>query len=92
MTRECCHTQCSKRANFNLPGKSPEWCTEHKTSDMIDVNNKKCLAEGCFKIGSYDVPGGFRKYCVEHKKDGMVDIMSKKCAETNCKIQPNLSK
>jgi hypothetical protein len=34
---------CSKTASFNILGKPSEYCSEHKSNEMINVKHKKCL-------------------------------------------------
>ena len=79
---------CDKRATFNIASeKIAKFCKEHKSSDMIDVVNKKCEYENCNKHPVYNIIGSkIGKYCSKHKLDGMVDLIRKPCKNINCTI------
>jgi len=79
-------TFCSKSANFNLDGIKPAIkCAEHKSDDMVNVNNKKCNT--CKKnIPSFNLPGKKALYCAKCKTNEMVDVVHNKCkCKTNKK-------
>ena len=79
MTWKCCQPECSKRASFNIPGKPPEWCKDHKTSQMINVRDKKCLTPECNKIPSFSMPGDSPKWCGQHKTNEMINNKTQQC-------------
>jgi hypothetical protein len=71
-----------------VPGGKGMYCVKHKTADMVDVKNKRCVWDGCDKQPAFDVPGGKGMYCVKHKTADMVDVKNKQCAfdgEGGCK-------
>lgn len=69
--------QCGKRASFNVSGNKPVCCSKCKTSDMVDVKNKKCP---CGKYPSCNLPGKKNPiYCSKCKTDDMIDVVNKRC-------------
>ncbi|AGE53148.1 hypothetical protein PBCVFr5L_304L [Paramecium bursaria Chlorella virus Fr5L] len=73
----CNHPECKKQAFYNIQGLKARWCKTHKTSEMIDVKNKRC---SCGKRPNFNFPGETKGICcAECKKPGMIDVNNKKC-------------
>jgi hypothetical protein len=74
---------------FNIAGMPARYCIAHKSSEMINVKNKKCKYEGCIKYPVFnykDTNGGI--YCDTHKLSEMIDVVSKRCKYEGCNIRP----
>lgn len=84
----CAQKDCPvKHPTYNVKGeKKGKYCKEHKTSDMIDVDNPTCGYVGCPKQPCYGIKGNKVKYCVEHKDNTMMNIVSKRCKQTDCTV------
>jgi len=79
------------RASFNVIGKPPRYCSQHKETEMINTASNKCIHadrdtnEKCIKRASYNYPNyKHPKYCLRHKLDGMTNVASKKCRHKGC--------
>ena len=71
---------CDTRPSYNIRGlKTPIYCKDHKTDDMIDIiKHKTCI--DCDIRPSYNIRGLKQGiYCKDHKTDGMVDVVNKTC-------------
>jgi hypothetical protein len=74
---------CSKTASFNILGKPPEYCSDHKSNEMINVKHKKCLE--CDKLPYFNyINEKNGLYCSEHAKENMINIKSKVCEFYGC--------
>jgi len=80
----CKELGCLKQAIYNLIGLKPKYCKTHKTDDMIDVNNKRCIEVGCLKMANFNLVGLKAKYCSIHKTVSMIDVKNKRCVEPDC--------
>ena len=81
----CNDKDCNKQASFNIRGKNPNYCGDHKIEGMVNVKNKTCLK--CEKIPAFNIRGSkCGIYCGDHKLAGMVDIRNKTCMK--CDKQP----
>ena len=57
MPKYCMHENCTQSPSYNIPTlKTPIYCKEHKSDDMIDVKSKRCIYENCTKNPSYNIP------------------------------------
>jgi len=85
--RKCSGPECTKAAIFGLSkGDSKKYCKAHKTPEMTDIVNKKCL--NCNKIPLFNFKGlKERLYCNEHKQPNMVNIVHRTCKEGDCTTQ-----
>lgn len=82
LSKLCANTGCDIHASYALPGKRPEVCQKHASSDMICVIGRTCEAPDCTSRSRYyDVPGGKGRFCTRHKDPGMVDVQNAKCDE-----------
>jgi hypothetical protein len=84
---KCSGPECTKAAIFGLSKEdSKKYCKAHKTLEMTDVTNKKCL--NCNKIPLFNFKGlKERLYCNEHKQPNMVNIVHRTCKEGDCIVQ-----
>ena len=86
----CAYEECNKQPSFNIDGKKPLYCFEHKKDSMINVKHKTCAEEGCKKQPKFNIEEEKKGlYCGVHKKEGMVDVVNKKCAHEGCYKQPS---
>lgn len=82
----CKHPACKKRASYNVVGLKARWCKVHKTSEMVDVANKKCP---CGTRPSFNLPGETKEICcAECKTPGMINVKNKLCP---CGKQPSFN-
>jgi len=80
----CKHSECKKKASYNVIGLKARWCKAHKTSDMMDVVHKKCP---CGRRSNFNFPGEkLGVYCNMCKTSDMVDVNHKKCP---CRKNPS---
>ena len=88
---KCIIEDCNKQASFGLKDdKIATHCKSHKSEEMVDVVNKKCLE--CDKIPLYNFKGvkpGI--YCNTHKKAEMVNVRHRYCIEKGCNTQASFS-
>lgn len=84
---KCSGPECTKAANFGLSKEDQKkYCKTHKTPEMTDIKNKKCL--NCNKIPLFNFKGlKERLYCSEHKQPNMVNIVHRTCKDGDCKVQ-----
>ena len=81
--KTCAIDTCTKRPIFNLQGeKKALYCKSHKTEEMVDVKNLKCLE--CNKRATYSLIGTKGMYCAEHAQPDMVFVYKKNCNEIGC--------
>ncbi len=80
----CKEINCKKQACYGLIGDIPQFCKEHKSDDMDDVRNKKCVK--CKKTRpNYGLEQGKATHCYNCKTDIMYDVITKKCIKCNIK-------
>jgi hypothetical protein len=86
--KKCIHEGCKKQPIYNKIGeKSPLYCSEHKTNDMVNLVNKMCIYKECNKIAVCNKEGEkIPLYCNQHKIDGMINIINKTCKTDFCDI------
>lgn len=89
VNKRCNFEGCMKLPSFNYKFKSPEYCHEHKSENMINLRYQTCAVETCNIMAKYNYPNNSRgMYCTTHKKHNMINIHSTKCQTTGCKKQP----
>ena len=68
-----------------------EFCSEHKTSGMVDITSKRCGHHGDTKQPSlFGAEGNNkREFYSENKKDGVVGIIRKNYGHRDCTKQPS---
>ncbi len=77
--------RCTKRPVFNIEGeKYGKFCEEHKTIQMVNVVDKKCIhidedGTECKNQRYYNILGLKPKYCQVHKTDDMIHLKGIKC-------------
>lgn len=85
---ECTKVNIKKRASFNLPTEiKAKYCKDHKTDDMVNVNQNKCQEDDCGKQPAFNYDGEkVGKYCSGHSKEGMVNVAYRngKCKGEGC--------
>jgi hypothetical protein len=81
-----CH--CGKRALYNVLGQKAQFCSAHKTPDMMNVDKKRCAFKDCLTRPSFGVKGGKCQFCARHKADGMIDLLNDACEYDECSKQP----
>ena len=90
--RICSSESCAKAATYGRPGAPKATsCGFHKTPDMIDMVNRKCVHPGCSKQPSFGFPEDGKKpsRCAEHKLDGMTNVLARTCAHRGCRTRPS---
>lgn len=81
---QCKNDNCKKRAYYGLKTEKPQFCREHKTGEMVDVKNKKCIKCN-IKQPTFGLEGGKATHCRDCKSDIMIDVHHKKCIKCNIK-------
>ena len=77
---------CGKEAIFGNPlTMVPEYCSEHKLDDMVDVHSKLCEHDQCTVRASFGF-NGKKQFCGKHQLKGMVQIGKPTCLK--CSKQP----
>ena len=79
--RNCRFINCNIIASFNHFGSPARWCALHKSSDMININHKKCIEPDCAKLAHYKFINTKTKcpiYCKTHKKSNMIAFKKNK--------------
>ncbi len=70
---------------YGLLNHKPRFCLTHKTTEMINLNSKRCEHPNCQIQSVYGLLGQQIQFCAKHKTDDMIDLISKLCNYTNCK-------
>lgn len=83
---------CKKLPSFGLPGDRPSYCASHKTSEMVDVKNRRCEFAGCLKAPNFSHRGTMPKYCHTHKTPGMVNCKGPFCVVENCEHRRSVAR
>jgi hypothetical protein len=52
--KTCSEKGIKKSCSFNYEGLNPLYCSEHKTTEMINVINKRCEIDGCMIRPSFN--------------------------------------
>jgi hypothetical protein len=82
---------CTTTAIFGLEGNKKEYCSRHKSENMVS-HIKKCEQSNCDITPSFNFKGEkVAKFCSKHKLDNMVDVKYKKCEFENCTKTPNFN-
>ena len=67
-----------------------EYCEQHASYGMINVNRRKCTNESCGIRRSLGVAGTKTTECrAEHALDGIVDVTSRMCKAEGCGKRPS---
>ncbi len=85
-TSQMCKKEgCSKLGWYGLPGGRGEYCSDHKSNEMVNTNCSKCSEKGCDLIASFGYDSGdrTRERCSTHHLPGMVQLSSRMCSECN---------
>jgi hypothetical protein len=85
----CNFEGCDKQSSFGLPGGQGRFCAKHKTSEMINVKNKRCEHEGCDKRPNFGLKGERAMFCASHKTPEMIDVRHKMCEHGGCDTRAN---
>lgn len=75
---------CKRHAAYNVKGDPPRFCSDHKTSEMINTQSPLCTEQTCSKCACYGNQGSTPLYCFTHKVEGMVNLKCKSCEHTSC--------
>ena len=65
---------CKRTASYNLKGNPPRFCSDHKTSEMINTRIIICSDTDCNTGALYGYSGSTPLYCFKHKVDGMINL------------------
>jgi hypothetical protein len=84
---KCKTDGCKTQAIFGIIPKQAVSCKKHKTENMRDVINKKCITQDCTKQPTYGVE--IPTHCKEHKSEEMTDLKHNWCQFDGCKIRPS---
>ena len=85
--QNCIHDGCLKIASFNYKGLKRQYCSLHKTDDMVNVKHKTCCNLDCNKIAIFNVVGNKTPlFCSLHKDPNMINIskINLLCKFVNC--------
>jgi hypothetical protein len=86
---KCKADGCTTTASFGLEGNKKEYCSRHKSENMVS-HTKKCEQPNCEITPSFNFKGEkVPRFCSAHKLDNMVDVISKKCIFKDCKTTCN---
>ena len=72
--------KCGKKCYYNYQGNPPEFCSECKINEMINVRDKKCKCGKARPIFNYE--GLSPEFCSLCKTTDMNDVKNTRC---NCK-------
>jgi len=81
----CEAVNCKKQPNFGMKGKKARFCSEHKLTEMIDLNHCLCEEANCKKRPAFGMKGKKARFCSEHKLTEMIYLNNRQCEEANCK-------
>lgn len=87
---KCTHPNCTKIANYALPGAlRPVRCVTHISEGMKNIKDPMCSTPGCDTRPSFGLRGGRPECCIDHASNMMVDLISKRCAHPECTTRPS---
>jgi hypothetical protein len=87
--KTCAEESCDKMPAFNFKGEKPRFCTNHKETDMVNINKVMCVHEGCELTASFNLPGKtFGRFCSAHKAKDMINLKYTPCAKEGCGLKP----
>lgn len=82
---KCAYINCNIfNAIFGIKGEGKYFCLTHKTSEMIDLKNKRCKYEGCKSQPAFNIKGGTAIMCSKHKTENMINVKHKRCEYEGC--------
>lgn len=70
----CKFENCIKQSTFGLPNGNIEYCSKHKSAEMIDLKHDRCLFDGCNIQATFGELNGERIYCKSHKNKNHVSL------------------
>ena len=70
----CKFKDCTTQSVFGLPKGKAEYCSKHKSEEMIDLKHDKCLFEGCDIQATFGELDGKRLYCTKHKESHHISL------------------
>lgn len=76
----CASAGCARRPTYSARlHLTAEFCVQHRSAGMVQVEAGTCGIQGCNKIRSYGVPGtNAPLYCAEHALPNMKNVITKK--------------
>jgi hypothetical protein len=86
---QCKYEGCSKQSSFGKENCIPEYCSEHKLKEHIDLKHSVCIVEGCGFQASFGFKNDKRMYCSLHKDNE--NHISLKRSSRNTDLQNALS-
>lgn len=82
--RTCIHNNCTLRAGFGIPGRSPTHCFSHKSpSSMIADPSTRCKTQGCKEMAFYGTSK--LEHCEAHRTPEEGNFVEQKC--NSCGLQ-----
>ena len=85
MVRKCKTDGCNKHPSYGIKGGSAEYCSTHKTSEMVDVRHKFCEFTGCKLRASITNTQTGKHFCSTHGSDKKKErVITKKCEFNGC--------
>lgn len=78
---KCLAIDCHKFSSFGYKKsstvflvKKKYFCSKHRLTDMVNLNNPYCRHNGCKKTATFNYSGNTRRlFCGDHKLSGMVN-------------------
>lgn len=70
----CNFENCNTQSTFGLQNGTPEYCSKHKSDEMIDLKHNMCLFDGCDIQATFGELNGKRSFCTEHKQDTHISL------------------
>lgn len=70
----CKFENCNTQSSFGLPNGNVEYCSKHKSDEMIDLKHDRCLFENCDFQAGYGPLNGKRLYCKSHKEKEHIQL------------------
>lgn len=70
----CKFENCNTQSVFGLQNGKAEYCSKHKSDEMIDLKHDRCLFDGCDIQATFGELNGERVYCKNHKNKNHVSL------------------
>lgn len=70
----CKFENCNTQSVFGLLNGNVEYCSKHKSDEMIDLKHDRCLFENCDIQATFGELNGKRIYCTTHKEDTHISL------------------
>ena len=70
----CKFENCNTQSSFGLQNGKAEYCSKHKSQEMIDLTHLRCIFDRCDIQATFGELNAKRMYCTTHKEDTHISL------------------